>query len=255
MNKNIAYRPSQSNQQYVKNSRGEKVLNGAYKRNNNFSNNHELNDLSSDFNNEEEYEEELELYLYDHLSNEEENIHGLNKREIEEKVNSYIIYNAYEQYDNITEKQYQNFVKDLDIDDVNDFVVKDINIVEYCMDNEENTIKNILQNTNNNSITSISNKNNVYDTLRNIEYDFSKHNYYWDNIDDFNNYYNKELSRSSNNLIIDFIVKDKFNEFTQGYYNSDVNLSQEMKKVFRDNFSLTTKPIIKEYIEKIKSNF
>lgn len=43
MKKNTAYRPSQSNQQYVKNSRGEKVLNIAYQGNNH---SHNLSDIS-----------------------------------------------------------------------------------------------------------------------------------------------------------------------------------------------------------------
>ena len=37
MSKNTAHRPSQSNQQYVKNSRGEKVLNTAYQENHQLS--------------------------------------------------------------------------------------------------------------------------------------------------------------------------------------------------------------------------
>ena len=53
MSKNTAHRPSQSNQQYVKNSRGEKVLNTAYQGNNAKTNNSDITSLKNDFNNEQ----------------------------------------------------------------------------------------------------------------------------------------------------------------------------------------------------------
>ena len=53
MSKNTAHRPSQSNQQYVKNSRGEKVLNTAYQGNTTKINNSDLTNLKNDFDNEQ----------------------------------------------------------------------------------------------------------------------------------------------------------------------------------------------------------
>lgn len=57
MSKNTAHRPSQSNQQYVKNSRGEKVLNTAYQEN------HQLSHSSIENDNDFEYEKSFTVPL------------------------------------------------------------------------------------------------------------------------------------------------------------------------------------------------
>lgn len=56
MSRNTANRPSQSNQEYVLNSKGEKVRNLAYKGNNNKKKDLNINDFSDDFNNDDNYE-------------------------------------------------------------------------------------------------------------------------------------------------------------------------------------------------------
>ena len=76
MSKNTAHRPSQSNQQYVKNSRGEKVLNTAYQGNNTKVNNSDITSLKNDFNNEdsnttEDYSEVLDNALSPELPREQ----------------------------------------------------------------------------------------------------------------------------------------------------------------------------------------
>ena len=76
MSKNTAHRPSQSNQQYVKNSRGEKVLNTAYQGNNAKTNNSDLTSLKNDFNNEqsnttEDYSQLLDNALSSELPREQ----------------------------------------------------------------------------------------------------------------------------------------------------------------------------------------
>lgn len=56
MSRNTANRPSQSNQEYVLNSKGEKVRNLAYKGKNNKNKDLNINDFSDDFDNIDDYE-------------------------------------------------------------------------------------------------------------------------------------------------------------------------------------------------------
>lgn len=271
---NICYYPPQSHNEYIKNTRGDKVYNSAYDENNIIEKGKEKSNWN--FN------------LSTYFSDEKDKIDGIKKNDIEETIEWCINYNffsyhsdspAYEYY-----KNYINSISEQEIEEINNFIIDNffmthnMEAIDFCISNRESgIIDKILINDKNNIFTIITNEENTYDAIRKIEYDKCLAKFFFDYENDkflnkkevknisekefkekeefeyFYNYYENTKRKNSFQLIMDILHDYPYSMFGKQYYDENVNFYLESRMIFVRYYTPITKNIITDFIKNIQS--
>lgn len=271
---NICYYPPQSHNEYIKNTRGDKVYNSAYDENNIIEKGKEKSNWN--FN------------LSTYFSDEKDKIDGIKKNDIEETIEWCINYNffsyhsdspAYEYY-----KNYINSISEQEIEEINNFIIDNffmthnMEAIDFCISNRESgIIDKILINDKNNIFTRITNEENTYDAIRKIEYDKCLSKFFFDYENDkflnkkevknisekefkekeefeyFYNYYENTKRKNSFQLIMDILHDYPYSMFGKQYYDENVNFYIESRMIFVRYYTPITKNIITDFIKNIQS--
>lgn len=271
---NICYYPPQSHNEYIKNTRGDKVYNSAYDENNIIEKGKEKSNWN--FN------------LSTYFSDEKDKIDGIKKNDIEETIEWCINYNffsyhsdspAYEYY-----KNYINSISEQEIEEINNFIIDNffmthnMEAIDFCISNRESgIIDKILINDKNNIFTRITNEENTYDAIRKIEYDKCLAKFFFDYENDkflnkkevknisekefkekeefeyFYNYYENTKRKNSFQLIMDILHDYPYSMFGKQYYDENVNFYLESRMIFVRYYTPITKNIITDFIKNIQS--
>ncbi len=271
---NICYYPPQSHNEYIKNTRGDKVYNSAYDENNIIEKGKEKSNWN--FN------------LSTYFSDEKDKIDGIKKNNIEETIEWCINYNffsyhsdspAYEYY-----KNYINSISEQEIEEINNFIIDNffmthnMEAIDFCISNRESgIIDKILINDKNNIFTRITNEENTYDAIRKIEYDKCLAKFFFDYENDkflnkkevknisekefkekeefeyFYNYYENTKRKNSFQLIMDILHDYPYSMFGKQYYDENVNFYIESRMIFVRYYTPITKNIITDFIKNIQS--
>lgn len=271
---NICYYPPQSHNEYIKNTRGDKVYNSAYDENNIIEKGKEKSNWN--FN------------LSTYFSDEKDKIDGIKKNNIEETIEWCINYNffsyhsdspAYEYY-----KNYINSISEQEIEEINNFIIDNffmtynMEAIDFCISNRESgIIDKILINDKNNIFTRITNEENTYDAIRKIEYDKCLAKFFFDYENDkflnkkevknisekefkekeefeyFYNYYENTKRKNSFQLIMDILHDYPYSMFGKQYYDENVNFYLESRMIFVRYYTPITKNIITDFIKNIQS--
>lgn len=271
---NICYYPPQSHNEYIKNTRGDKVYNSAYDENNIIEKGKEKSNWN--FN------------LSTYFSDEKDKIDGIKKNNIEETIEWCINYNffsyhsdspAYEYY-----KNYINSISEQEIEEINNFIIDNffmthnMEAIDFCISNRESgIIDKILINDKNNIFTRITNEENTYDAIRKIEYDKCLSKFFFDYENDkflnkkevknisekefkekeefeyFYNYYENTKRKNSFQLIMDILHDYPYSMFGKQYYDENVNFYIESRMIFVRYYTPITKNIITDFIKNIQS--
>lgn len=271
---NICYYPPQSHNEYIKNTRGDKVYNSAYDENNIIEKGKEKSNWN--FN------------LSTYFSDEKDKIDGIKKNNIEETIEWCINYNffsyhsdspAYEYY-----KNYINSISEQEIEEINNFIIDNffmthnMEAIDFCISNRESgIIDKILINDKNNIFTRITNEENTYDAIRKIEYDKCLAKFFFDYENDkflnkkevknisekefkekeefeyFYNYYENTKRKNSFQLIMDILHDYPYSMFGKQYYDENVNFYIESRMIFVRHYTPITKNIITDFIKNIQS--
>ena len=271
---NICYYPPQSHNEYIKNTRGDKVYNSAYDENNIIEKGKEKSNWN--FN------------LSTYFSDEKDKIDGIKKNNIEETIEWCINYNffsyhsdspAYEYY-----KNYINSIIEQEIEEINNFIIDNffmtynMEAIDFCISNRESgIIDKILINDKNNIFTRITNEENTYDAIRKIEYDKCLAKFFFDYENDkflnkkevknisekefkekeefeyFYNYYENTKRKNSFQLIMDILHDYPYSMFGKQYYDENVNFYLESRMIFVRYYTPITKNIITDFIKNIQS--
>ena len=271
---NICYYPPQSHNEYIKNTRGDKVYNSAYDENNIIEKGKEKSNWN--FN------------LSTYFSDEKDKIDGIKKNNIEETIEWCINYNffsyhsdspVYEYY-----KNYINSISEQEIEEINNFIIDNffmthnMEAIDFCISNRESgIIDKILINDKNNIFTRITNEENTYDAIRKIEYDKCLAKFFFDYENDkflnkkevknisekefkekeefeyFYNYYENTKRKNSFQLIMDILHDYPYSMFGKQYYDENVNFYLESRMIFVRYYTPITKNIITDFIKNIQS--
>ena len=271
---NICYYPPQSHNEYIKNTRGDKVYNSAYDENNIIEKGKEKSNWN--FN------------LSTYFSDEKDKIDGIKKNNIEETIEWCINYNffsyhsdspAYEYY-----KNYINSISEQEIEEINNFIIDNffmthnMEAIDFCISNRESgIIDKILINDKNNFFTELMQEENTYNALQQIEYNEILASFFFDYKNDsflkkeeiekitveefedeeeykyFYNHYEITRSKNSFQLIMDILHEYPYLMFGQQYYGENVNFYIESRMIFVRYYTTITKKIVTDFIKKIQS--